>query len=666
MADNVQAAVCTKCGGSLRYDKEIKRWRCRYCGQYIEYYNSENTDVDGIARQVIEDVAYRRMDSAEKNLSDCTRKNQKSVATQIATLSYNLGRFANATDERERNDYMDRFKSYFKTFINDYPTIGAEETSFYNSFDNNAADVFANLINLFSLFGQYGESRVKFISEQMSLDQVYSKEENASLLRVAIKNRNIQNIKKILNNDAHIDKVEACVMLMGEYPDDDSKGELISMVFDRTVADSINKNIYAKYFGGGDSIKTKIVVLTGLIRFGIAFDAMQIFGQMVNSAKDIEDIREIIAAFYSDRLDSRKDNEIFHFLMTTEGLGALVGWYIKLLAEKDIYMPMNSRIICEIMDEDKIPSAEKIEALIAVFNDDHFSVENRAKDVAIAHYMCEVADDFEVRRAFLSEVLKPGFLSNRTVTRYVNETTIDGAGKVEILGLIFNAGFQVSFARNLLSDYMNSGRDSQDVKSAVYNSLVNEGYSVNSSDFGSFLLGDTELSEKLAKARQMLNNGSKVPSDTLMKYIKSVPPERPQEFSLELFNIMAQGEFDIDGETIIKYVLYCYDPDRARNLLKMLQRAGGAPMSSVPIYFGTTPVHMNLVQAYMMITGDVYEIASQCVDMLMQFGLNANDKIQDFTGSKIPFDRFVAQNASVLSNTTLRLAEEHKKQGFFR
>ncbi len=666
MADNVQAAVCEVCGGSLFYEKESKRWRCKYCYTYAEYYSAENTDVDGIARQVIEDVAYRRLESAEKNLSDCTRKNQKSVATQIATLSYNLGRFANARDEREKNDYMDRFKSYFKTFIHDYPTIGAEETSFYNSFDNNASDVFANLINMFSLFGSYGESRVKFISEQMSLDQVYSKEENASLLRVAVKNKNINNIKKILQNEAHIDKVDACVMLMSEYEDDENKSELLNMVFDKYVADSINKNIYMNYFSGGDSIKTKLTILKGLISQGVAFDAMQAFNILVRKTQFVEDVQEIIAAFYSDRLDSRKDTEIFQFLMTNEGASSLLGWYMKLLVEKDIYMPMNSKVISEIMDDSAIPAQEKTEALIAVFNDDHFSVENRAKDVAIAHYMCEVNDPFEVRKAFLSAVLKPGFLGNRTVIRYVNETTIDGVGKVEILGYIFNAGFQVSFARNLLSDYMNTGKDSPEVKSAVYNSLVSEGYAVNSSDLGTFLLGDTDVKDKVARAKQMIANGSTIPADTLQKYILSIPADKPQEFSLELFNIMAQSDFDIDSEAIIKYVLYCYDPDRSRNLLKMLQRAGSAPTSSVPIYFGSTPVYMNLVQAYMMITADVYEIASQCVNMLIQYGLNANDKVQDFSGSKITFDKFVAQNASVLSNTTLRLAEEHKKQGFFR
>ena len=394
MADNVQAAVCEVCGGSLFYEKESKRWRCKYCYTYAEYYSAENTDVDGIARQVIEDVAYRRLESAEKNLSDCTRK----------TLSYNLGRFANARDEREKNDYMDRFKSYFKTFIHDYPTIGAEETSFYNSFDKNASDVFANLINMFSLFGSYGESRVKFISEQMSLDQVYSKEENASLLRVAVKNKNINNIKKILQNEAHIDKVDACVMLMSEYEDDENKSELLNMVFDKYVADSINKNIYMNYFSGGDSIKTKLTILKGLISQGVAFDAMQAFNILVRKTQFVEDVQEIIAAFYSDRLDSRKDTEIFQFLMTNEGASSLLGWYMKLLVEKDIYMPMNSKVISEIMDDSAIPAQEKTEALIAVFNDDHFSVENRAKDVAIAHYMCEVNDPFEVRKAFLRQI----------------------------------------------------------------------------------------------------------------------------------------------------------------------------------------------------------------------------------------------------------------------
>lgn len=666
MADNVQAAVCKLCGGSLKYIQTDKRWRCRYCGTYAEYFSSENVDVDGIARQVIEDVAYRRLDNAEKNLSDCTRKNQKSVATQIATLSYCLGRFASATNDRERSDYMDRFKSYVKTFINDYPTINAEETSFYNSFDNNAADVFANLINLFSLLGSYGDSRVEFITNQMNLDQVFSKDENESLLRVAIKNKNITNIKKILSNSAHIDKSNACIILMNEYSDDENKAELLQMIFDVDAASGINKNVYLNYFDGEDSVKTKLVILSGIMKYNIPFDIMRVFEILVEKTQDPDDIRDILEVIYISKSDSRRDAEVFQYVMNNNNLSSVMLWYVKLLEQNEVFMNVSSKVIVDVMDNSIIEANDKIELIVELMNNLHFTVDNRAKDVALIHYMCEVFDSVPFRLALLEKILIPGFpISNRTVTKYVNETTIDGIDKVKVLGMIFNAGFQVSFARNLLSDYMNQGKDNTEVKNAVYNYLIGSGYSVDSTNFGSFLLGDTEENEKISKANLMIQNGSVIPKDILQKYIMAVSSNQTKGFSYNLFRLLIQHDFNIDSEALTRYLIYIPDPDRARNLVVLLNHSPGFSKGTMPIYISQVPVQMNLVQAYMVTTRDSFDLANQCVSIMVQSGLNVNDKVQEVSGNRIPFDKFISNNTGVLSATAVQLAANYKKQGFW-
>ena len=50
---------------------------------------------------------------------------------------------------------------------------------------------------------------------------------------------------------------------------------------------------------------------------------------------------------------------------------------------------------------------------------------------------------------------------------------------------------------------------------------------------------------------------------------------------------------------------------------------------------------------------------------MVQSGLNVNDKVQEVSGNRIPFDKFIANNTGVLSATAVQLAANYKKQGFW-
>ena len=282
MADGAQAAVCKLCGGKMMYSKDDKRWRCMYCGTFSEFYSAENTDVDGIARQVIEDVAQGRLDQAERNLSDCTRKNQKAVATQIATISYYMGRYASAGSERESKDYSERTSYYIKGFLAEYPELREEETRFYNSFEErNSHDVIANLINLFTVMGGYGKSRVQFLMSLTDVGSVMSESENRRLLMAAIREQNQEDIEKILRNKAHINPGDSCRMILFEYPDSPEKQKYIELAMDQDAAGSLNKNEYLQYYNGQDSTETKLVVLGRMMEYSVPFDAMQILQELL-------------------------------------------------------------------------------------------------------------------------------------------------------------------------------------------------------------------------------------------------------------------------------------------------------------------------------------------------------------------------------------------------
>ena len=92
MAVSYSAKKCDSCGGSLEYIKEKKVWRCRYCGQEIvreEQYDGLFT-IKNVARQSVLDTAYRRMDQANQNLTECEKIDARYIGTLIARICYRL------------------------------------------------------------------------------------------------------------------------------------------------------------------------------------------------------------------------------------------------------------------------------------------------------------------------------------------------------------------------------------------------------------------------------------------------------------------------------------------------------------------------------------------------------------------------------------------------
>jgi hypothetical protein len=74
---------------------------------------------------------------------------------------------------------------------------------------------------------------------------------------------------------------------------------------------------------------------------------------------------------------------------------------------------------------------------------------------------------------------------------------------------------------------------------------------------------------------------------------------------------------------------------------------------------------MNLVQAYIVTTSDPFELADQCVSIMVQTGLNVNDKVQEVSGNRIAFDKYISNNSGILSSTAIQLVGNYKKQGFW-
>ncbi|MBR4493408.1 MAG: hypothetical protein IKP14_01750 [Clostridiales bacterium] len=659
-----QSAVCKMCGGSLQYKNTEKRWRCIYCGLYTEYFSSENTDVDGIARQVISDVANRRMSSAEENLSDCTRKNQKSVATVIANMSYNLGMFTLASSQQDRANYMDRLKSYVRMFLADYSRLGPEETSFYNSFGADSDDVWANLLSVYGLIGPAGNERIDFIMDKIDLSHVYAEEENKSLLRLFINKDDPDSIRKVLSNSAHIDHVESLGIVLFDMPDSSYKPEMIGLAMDHDTALKYESRGFDMYFDKvEDSFGTRMVTLTLLAEYSIPIDAMKVFVSMSEDASSNEEQIQLLETIYRFDSDTRKDIEIFQYLFQNPSKVSVIPSFFEILERKDIYLPINSKILISLLDNRDVTSAVKTKILSEVTNNPHLQMDSRGLDVVINHFLCNVRGDTETRLELAKAlIVKNSPISSKTVTAYLVTNDFDGELKTDIMRVIIDTGFKAVFARNLLSDYMNKSRDPIDVKSKVSDFLRSNGYAMASGGLTDLILSDMPDDVKIQQVAGSVAGGSNVPPEALEAYLKKTLAEK-QPVSAGLVSFLIKHPFSIKESTVREYLLTGKDTDKARHLAAFLETVQGSiSAGSFKVRIGNTECVVNLLQAYIIYTQDPFELADQCAGLVASKGIQGSEKAK-CGNAAVPFIKLVQNNEQQLSNTTKRLAEIHCKKG---
>lgn len=658
-----QAAVCKMCGGSLSYVNTEKRWRCKYCGTYVEHFSSENTDVDGIARQCINDVANRKMNSAERNLSDCTRKNQKSVATLIASMSYYFGMVTTASSDQERQNFMDRLTGHVRVFLSDYPRLGPEETNFYNSFGSDFNDVLANLLSVFGIIGSAGSERIDFIMDKIELSHVYSEEENKSLLCLFINRGDEKSIRTILSNSAHIDHFESLNTVLFMMKDAPYKAEMVSLVLDKDTAMRFDtKRLNAYFVNTEDSFATSCGVLSLLAEYGISIDAMSAFTALSGKAQNDEDKIRLLEEIYKFDSDTRKDIEIFQHLYSDDANISVIPAFFKILEKKDIYMSVNSKILISLLDNCNVSISTKTQIVDEVISNPHFQMDGRAVDVVINHFLLNVRCDAKDRLSLArSLIVEHSPISSKTVTTYMVSNTFDGELKADILQIIMASGFKAVFAKNLFSDYINGSRDSIDVKNKVSNVLRSSGYAITSSGLGDLIVSDMPDDQKMVQISDAVSKGSTVPPEALDKYITNcISGKKPVSGGFITF--MLRFPFTINDSTVRDYILYAYEPDKARHLAAFFDSMTGSLTGmTFSIRLSNQDYVLNVLQTYIVCTTDPFELANQCAGVISARGLSGSDKVR-CGNNYLPFIKVIQANEQQLSATAKQLAEIYSKK----
>lgn len=129
------ARKCTQCAGRLQYIKEKKLWKCLYCGAEIE--RQEQYDglftIKNVVRQCLLDTAFRRLDSAAKNLVECEKIDSRYVGTLIAKITHEMISVITpgACSERDVRNLFAQLKKNYELLRGISPTVTEEEEVLY-------------------------------------------------------------------------------------------------------------------------------------------------------------------------------------------------------------------------------------------------------------------------------------------------------------------------------------------------------------------------------------------------------------------------------------------------------------------------------------------------------------------------------------------------------
>ena len=654
------------CGGKLEYNAQKKVWICKYCGTTIEREATfEGVHVDGIegindvVRQTLSDVAAGKLDSAKRNLDDCERKNHRHVGTLIANMSYYLAMISCAKSKEEAMEYLDNVKKYMGRFKSEFAEIGPDEINLYESFGNSTADIYANLIAIYDTLGD--EGRVEFILSKLDASDIFSKSVNRNLLKVAIKRSYYDVVDKIVANINHIDRKYSLGEILDKYPDGDKKLGIVDRLFDAEVAEQLTKEYFEHYFKEcGDSLDTKIHVMGLLsettVRCSMAEIVRAIWPQLV----DYNAALALFKAVYSIVVKDRDTEAILVMcLEDPDRCDILAAFFDALIAGKT-YIRIDAKTVMRFLESTKLDVDNTLGILQRMFS---FNLDDKTIDAIYNYYLNENKDETSRRMQIIGKIFwKDCKVSVNTVKRYVVQTSADGDYKPAVVQRLFDIGVNKTYLGDILSEYMMKTQDADAVKKQIFDYLVASGFKADAAVLLDYIKQSTDSAAiKTSNIKKLISNGTQLRPECLDAYITSL--RQPQDFNIELFNLLLPVSNGLSGNAFTRYLLECRDADKGRHVESLL-RASGNGYEKTNITYDGIGISCNQLQAYVLLTKDDYDNAAYVVRSFVNSGIRINDEIVRNNVS-VKFKKFASEIRQTMSPVTLQLCEQNKVFSLF-
>ena len=534
------------------------------------------------------------------------------------------------------------------------------QINLYEAFGEGAADIYANLLVVFDTLGDSG--RVEYISSKLKPEEVFSPHANKALLKIAIRQNQVDTVDAIIRNIGHIDRKSSLQEVLDHYPDGEKKIQIITKLFDANTAGALSKKYFETYFeSSNDSVETKAALISLLNTTDIHCSADAVIKAMANLLTGYDEAKTAFRAVYDIKISDQETEGLLVFCLMVNKKYEVQSAFFDTLIEKNVFVALNGRTVISFMDSsafDRVQKADVIKKMLS------FQIDNKALDAIYNYYLNNNHDDVETRLKIIDTILVEGSpITANTVKTYVLKTTIDGEKKLNVIEKIFLTGINKTYLGDLLSDYLLHAEDSEEQRKLVSDYLISQGFKVDSAVMMQYVTATGNNQEKIDKIKKLIANGTLVKADSIDGYILSLAD--PNDFSEEIFNILTQNSCSIGFTAYSKFVLSCKDIDKVRHSEKLLRSCTDdfSEQRTTITHCGNR-LSCNIAQAYILNAQENYENTKM---ILTQILANRVKLATDITvnGKGMKFKKYVSEHKKELSPLSLQLCEENRMFSLF-
>ncbi len=648
---------CVNCGGNKwEYLKELKMWRCRYCGGQVErqeQYDGLYT-IKNVVRQVILDSAYRKMDQAERNLSECQKINAQYAGTLIASICSHMIAAVSGISMagQDPRSMLGQIKRDYMQLINESKDLSDDETVLYEFLDS--SDAWAVLATVFHTLGD--DQRRDYLLTLIDPQQVFSKETNKSLLSFAVKANQLSLAEKILETTDNVDIQDALMTVLHSCPDGAEKLRMGTRLLESGALKAGEESELETYFSGSDSVLTKGAFACAASNLGVAL-SMDVLLREVMSQLDMDMLRQLLAALFKRRLYDGEVELLMGFAANQQD-GQRACAVLETLVASDQFISLNARqaetFLCNTSANIQL-RLEILDKLKA------FTCADRMWETVAGSYLCKANESYENRSAMLQGLYQlTAIIPAKIFENYVLTSTLDGEKKAERIREILNlSGMVPGFFRELTGKYLRSNQDTPACKQAVLLQLMDCGIALDGSALIDYICKSEESgNQKVELIQTALRSGTTLRGDALSIYLEQCS----DSFSPELFSLLYQSAASVTQKALENYVLRCKDAPtvKVRNASVLASRTGMSLGSgNCTIHWQGMNVNCSLAQAYLLTTDDDIGLATGMVQAMTQSGTRLANPVQIGAAQK-KFNRFVQENRGKLSSVAERICDEHR------
>ena len=652
---------CTSCGGNKwEYLKDLKMWQCRYCGSQVErqeQYDGLYT-IKNVVRQVILDSAYRRMDQADRNLSECQKINAQYPGTLIAGICFRLIAAVSpeACPRHDSKSLLGQLKRDYQVLTAEGRDMSDDETAVYEFLDS--SDAWAVLAMVFDTLGD--AQRRDYLLTLTEPAQVFSKETNKSLLRFALKNNRMELAEKVLSNHDNVDIRDAFRTVLESCPDGARKGDLAAGLLQSGALKAGEEEILEEYLSGNDSVETKAAVALAGCRAGLSLQMELLLREVMGNA-EVPVLQEMLETLFSRRLYDGEIEQLLSFAAAQKTADRCL-LVLEAMSNSGQFIALNPRQAQEFVNNTGFAPAER---LLILGQLKKYSAADRTWENVAGEYLCRTREAADVRKVMLDGLCDGlNSIPARDFERYVMECQLDGEEKTSrIKALLELPGMNTGFFRELPGMYLQSGRDPDNIKAAVLHQLLESGLVIDGTVVVNYVCSSNDTpDEKVELVQLAVRNGTDIRSDALSIYLEKCS----SQFAPELFALLYSDSSKVTAKALENYVLRCKDSPlvKAKNAYALASHTGMRLGSGTcRIQHLGNGISCSLAQAYILTTTDDIGAASQMVQTMVQSGVKLGAEIE-VGGKGKRFNKYVAENRERLSKVTEQLCEDNKLFSF--